>query len=381
MKLGRIFQMHLLKNLIGISLSGLLAAPAFSQNYTSFNIGTLGGPGTYATDINASGQITGNSDTGTVGQYHAFVTQANGRVMADLGALPGGNTSEGYAINATGQITGISQAPHGIGQTIMPFAFIADIGGGVRQVTEWEQSAGMGINDAGQVAGYINNPFHTGTDAFVSGPNGLNALPIGGLHGEGDKAYGINSSGQVVGAGLFNSGFHHAYITSPNHASALDLGTLGGYKSTATSVNDAGKVVGSSTTDLGLESPFHAFITDANSEMTDLGTLGGKNSEAYDINSQGVVVGWADIAIGNRQHAFITGPDGDNMRDLNELVKLENGTFLTDAQGINDRGQIIANASDGYAYLLTPVPEPETYAMLLAGLGLISFMGRRKKIA
>ena len=93
MKLGRIFQMHLLMRFIGIILSGLFAAPAFSQSYTSFNIGTLGGPGTYATDINASGQITGNSDTGTVGQYHAFVTQANGRAMADLGALPGGNTA------------------------------------------------------------------------------------------------------------------------------------------------------------------------------------------------------------------------------------------------------------------------------------------------
>ncbi|SCX88207.1 PEP-CTERM protein-sorting domain-containing protein [Nitrosospira sp. Nl5] len=372
---------RLLNTIVGAALGGLvLAAPASAQSYTSFNIGTLGGPGTYATDINESGQITGNSDTGMVGQYHAFVTKANGLDMVDLGALPGGNTSEGYAINASGQVTGISEAPSGLGQTIVPFAFITDTGRGIRPITDWHMSAGTGINDAGQVSGYIYAPFHTGTDAIVTGPDGLNPLPIGGLHGEGDRAYSINSSGQVVGSGLFNSGFHHAYITSPNHASALDLGTLGGYKSTATSVNDAGKVVGSSTTEFGLESPFHAFITDANSEMADLGTLGGKNSEAYDINSQGVVVGWADIAIGNRKHAFITGPDGDGMRDLNELVKLENGPFLTDAQGINDIGQIIANASDGYAYLLTPVPEPETYTMLLAGLALMGAVVKRKKM-
>jgi probable HAF family extracellular repeat protein len=365
--------------LAAMAMSGLvLAVPAFAQSYNVFNIGTLGGPGTYATDINESGQITGNSDTGNVGQYHAFVTKANGLDMTDLGALPGGNTSQGHGINARGQVTGISEVATGISGFIMPQAFIADLSGGIRPVTDGTQTAGMGINDSGQVAGYIFEPLHPGTDAFVTGPNGLNALPIGGLHGEGDRAYGINSSSQVVGAGLFNSGFHHAYITSPNHASALDLGTLGGYQSTATSVNDSGQVVGSSTTEFGLESPFHAFIVDANSEMTDLGTLGGKNSEAYDINSDGVVVGWADTAIGNRKHAFITGPDGEGVRDLNDLVKLENGTFFTDAQGINDHGQIIANASDGFAYLLTPVPEPETYAMLLAGLGLISFMVRRR---
>jgi len=28
---------------------------------------------------------------------------------------------------------------------------------------------------------------------------------------------------------------------------------------------------------------------------------------------------------------------------------------------------------------ITPVPEPETYAMLLAGLGLLGFMAHRRK--
>jgi len=115
--------------------------------------------------------------------------------------------------------------------------------------------------------------------------------------------------------------------------------------------------------------------------MTDLGTLGGQSSQAYDINSFGQVVGWAETGIANRKHAFITGPDGDGITDLNSLITLENGIFFSDATGINDSGQIIANASDGQAYLLSPVPEPETYAMLLAGLGLMGFMGRRKKIA
>lgn len=32
-------------------------------------------------------------------------------------------------------------------------------------------------------------------------------------------------------------------------------------------------------------------------------------------------------------------------------------------------------------FVLSPVPEPETYTMLLAGLGLMGFMGRRRKTA
>ena len=30
-------------------------------------------------------------------------------------------------------------------------------------------------------------------------------------------------------------------------------------------------------------------------------------------------------------------------------------------------------------FAATPVPEPETYAMILAGLGLMGFMARRRK--
>jgi hypothetical protein len=41
--------------------------------------------------------------------------------------------------------------------------------------------------------------------------------------------------------------------------------------------------------------------------------------------------------------------------------------------------------NDGYAdnlsFVLTPVPEPETYAMLLAGLGLVGVIARRRKVS
>jgi hypothetical protein len=38
-------------------------------------------------------------------------------------------------------------------------------------------------------------------------------------------------------------------------------------------------------------------------------------------------------------------------------------------------------ASYGGNIVATPVPEPETYAMLLAGLGVVGFLARRRQSA
>jgi hypothetical protein len=76
---------------------------------------------------------------------------------------------------------------------------------------------------------------------------------------------------------------------------------------------------------------------------------------------------------GGGEHAFITGPDGEGMMDLNSLVDLPDGVILIEAADINNNGQVIATGIMGV------IPEPEAYSLMLAGLGLIGFMGRRKK--
>jgi probable HAF family extracellular repeat protein len=102
--------------------------------------------------------------------------------------------------------------------------------------------------------------------------------------------------------------------------------------------------------------------------ITALGNLGRLGTDAEGINDAGQVVGNSPTVSGNI-HAFVTGPNGVGMTDLNSLDFLPDGLLLTNAVDINNRGQIIA----------TSVPEPETYALLLAGLGLVGFMTRRKK--
>jgi probable HAF family extracellular repeat protein len=125
---------------------------------------------------------------------------------------------------------------------------------------------------------------------------------------------------------------------------------------------------------LGFVSPVSAeirsYIIDSNGKgLTDLGTLGGNETFAYGINDAGQVVGYSYTAAGDL-HAFITGPNGVGMTDLNSLLELPAGIVLWEAHGINNVGQVIAIG----------VPEPQSYALMLAGLILVGFMVRRKRL-
>jgi probable HAF family extracellular repeat protein len=76
--------------------------------------------------------------------------------------------------------------------------------------------------------------------------------------------------------------------------------------------------------------------------MRDLGTLGGSFSVAAAINDQGTVVGAASTS-SSQMHGFIDRRGG--IVDLNSLIPVNSGFVITNAQDINDCGQI---AAEGY---------------------------------
>ena len=198
-----------------------------------------------------------------------------------------------------------------------------------------------------------------------------------------------------MNAKLFNASLLTACVllasASPASASGYaftDLGRSGN----AQGINNAGQVVGSALTSDGKN---HATIWNGTTP-TDLGTLGGWSSYGVGINDSGQVVGNAQTSDGT-YHATIW--NGTTPTDLNDYLSISDrnaGWRFETATGINDSGWITGGAHNyntGFntAFLLTPcptctsypyvypVPEPETYALFMAGLGLMGFIARRRK--
>jgi probable HAF family extracellular repeat protein len=371
-KYRSVYRTILLLGLMACAASANAAVPIPSR-YRVTDLGILESPNPEVLGINASGHVTGTFRPAGSITLHAFIFDG---AMHDLGTLPGASTSYGFGINDTGQVTGES----------FPHAFLYDgtmhdlgtLGG--------HHSYGQGINASGQVTGVSHTTVSFEQRAFLwtpTTPNGTigTMLDLGTFPG-GSQSDGraINDHGHVTGWAMTDyvaPDFvrqQHAFLYD---GAMHDLGTLGGTESYGHDINNSGQVAGvSHHTPGSFES--HAFLwtpttpNAASGAMHDLGTLGGESSIAYGINDNGQVTGRSDTA-NAAQHAFLyTG--GIGMVDLNSLINPQSGWDLVQGLAINDAAQIAGWGllnGEGHSFLLTPVPEPTSLALLALGLPII----------
>jgi probable HAF family extracellular repeat protein len=338
---------------VALLLSGAARARA---EYIVTDLGTLGGHASSAVGINDAGQVVGTAFTST-GAYHAYL-YSNG-VMIDVN--PPGTVSFGNGINASGQVVGYTGGG--------AFGFVYSNG----KTTKIDAFGFLpsGINASGQVVGVGGG---LGAAALYSDGKLTYLGSLGGRFGY-SVPRAINDSGQVVGISDLHPGGSNAGMGAFLYSGGkmISLGTLGGSQSEARALNASGQVVGNSTTANGQT---HAFLY-SGGKMTDLGTLGGKYGSAEGINNAGQVVGSAQTSINGATHAFVF-IDG-KITDLNSLIHPESRWFLTNANAINNLGQIVGtgrNSNGEYqAFLLTPEPAPEPSTLALFGMGALGLAG------
>lgn len=273
------------------------------------------------------------------------------------------------------------------------------------------QTTAYAINDAGEIVGFYLD--RTGSShGFLYSGGSYTALPF--------PATGINNAGQIVmenvgsGTSVLYSGGIYTPINDP-----LGVNTY------AVHINDSGQIVGSYRDSVGT---LHGFIYSGGTYTTIDNPLGLTRTETFGINNSGQIVGYfmSGIAGQPSQQGFVysggafttlNDPRGSSpesaqsawdINDNGQIVGSVNGSgyvygagvftpvdhplgVQTNAIGNNNLGQIVGwyvtdtapidygnFSAVHYLGFVASVPEPETCALMLAGLGLLGAAVQRR---
>jgi probable HAF family extracellular repeat protein len=322
------------------------AAAATPARYTITDLGSLGtGDYSVATAVNNAGMVVGYSYA-TPFTPRAFRWSAG--TLTDLGTEPGGSLSWAKAVNDAGQVAGIAdRTAGGYGYPVRWSAsgVLQDLGGPIVN----RLGVGNGIDPAGRVVGGQRPADSEGNPIAILYDQAGNQTLLGNPPESLGAANGINVRGQIVGnpAFLWQNGTVAFLPGFPGS-------TVG---ETATAINVSGQIVGSAGVGFGSQATLWKGAGSA--AVTDIGTVDGiQYSEAKAINAAGQVVGTADPGCSPcvAPRAWIW-QAGSTITPLDTLIPGGSGWTLQQANGINDRGQIVgAGLHNGHtrAYLLTP---------------------------
>jgi uncharacterized membrane protein len=237
----------------------------FWENDVMTSLPTLGGPNGFAAGVNARGQVVGwaenlvedsTCNAPQVYQFRAVLWEPKNGRKEELLPYPGDRTSAATAINAGGQVVGISgECDVAVGRSSATRAVLWEHGTvdtiGTLGGPFWHTP--MAINERGEVVGFSNPP-----DGVISGTDSVRAFywsrdtgtkDLGKLEGDRfSQALGINSRGDVVGAScgavcaaiLWRGGELHKLQDLVSEAFPQDLWTLW----SARDINDRGQITG-----------------------------------------------------------------------------------------------------------------------------------------
>ena len=277
--------------LLAVSLVIVTVWTAGASAGSITDLGSLGGS-SYATGINNSGQVAGNSST-TDGHTHAFLYSEGN--MTDLGTL-GGYGSWAYGINDSGQVVGDSIDAKGITAAFLSSgSAMTDMRDLVNKndplywdFTWYSDSEAYAINDNGQIAGIFASYHH----AFLYSAGTLTDIGY-------FSPSAINDHGEIVGKYVVYPKDHAVLYSGGTLTDLGALGCLAGTVSYATDINNSGEIVGYYYPSDGM----NAFLYSAGT-ITDLGNLGKVGTKAMGINDSGEIVGYSTTASGD-MHAFL----------------------------------------------------------------------------
>jgi probable HAF family extracellular repeat protein len=424
------------KHLLAIAMTGLGLTDAQAiPSYYLVDLGRLSGDNyAAASDINAVGQVVGESGTRTNGSTttsRAFLwtpntPNASSGSMVDLGSLanipPGliGNTYRAEAINTSGQVVvtanhlglgGIGSSDPGILNAFLWTPNTANGSAGTQTLISgfpagYAGNDALGLNDNGVVVGDFSNTTQINHGYRWSQSGGVSDLgdltPSTSVANNFSRAFAINNAGQVVGGSItsstptnynLNAVLWQSGTICPSGCTALGDIPGGEVSAIFTNVNEAGTAVGQGTNASGMVVAILWMPNSPNGNggsFTTIGTLPGDlASNANDINASNQVVG--DRQLADESYSAIYWSASDGLHDLNTLINpgdpLKTQTILRYATGINDSGQIAAVGEDLttgeiHAYLLTTTApstgggEPTQVPMpLVAVLSLAALFG------
>ncbi|HLK55622.1 MAG TPA: DUF3466 family protein [Chthonomonadaceae bacterium] len=355
-----------------LSVALTLASPARQGRHADhYHIKALpglgGGENSVAFAISSSGLVVGQANAN--GYAHAVLWDHD--AVTDIGVLPDNMSSFGHGVNRNGDVVGRSEG--GNRSEFPGFVWTRQDGAtDLPLLTGGRDGYAMAINDQGQSVGWSNS---TSTRRAVMWQAGqirlLNSKPDA---AEQSEAYAINSKGHAVGmawvleplkpdpsfiaGNRFVPNYPHAFLWK--EGVAIDLGVPVGFKSSiATAISDTGDVAGYAVR--STEDRFTQALLWHEGKWSLLETPPDQNSRANAINSHGVVVGYVgDFREQAASFAWKTRAvlwDRGKVIDLNSLIPADSGWLLTEANGINDAGQIVgAGRYKGArrAFLLTP---------------------------